>query len=750
MSYQFVNPYNFIPLSGQAPDRKPAGAEAEDETLFTGEIKYSVLTKTPIFIPNTSCENMFGSNVEGHKSYDFFSYHDLSDEEERKNAPYVPVIPGSEIRGLIRSNYEILTNSCLSSLDSDNVMSKRTRKVLSPGLIRRKEDGTYDLYDAEDCLLRTKSSDCLEDDDWEPNDTHFSKKSYIQKDLSEGQKVWFKKKTRRGKSLVNHLTKDKTKKGQEGRNSEGYVLKGNDGPVIERNGENDWKAMKHCCHVFAYMTDQPVVRNISLDILQTVIDEYGKNKETKMHYTVYDAELKKFMNGEMEQDSCFPVYYDKVDEIGALYLSPASITREIYERTLGEIAGPHKTCSKKEKLCPACRLFGMLGKGKDAFAVTSRLRFSDLEFQGSMDKAREAYLEPVTLQPLSSPKLNNMEFYLKRPEDAVFWTYDYYVDQYDMIRKNESGINGRKFYWHDMSTVSGNLRTDEPTQLNVTVRPLEEKQTFSGSIYFEKLTREELNSLIYTVNTGEKGDIKEKEHGYKLGHAKPLGLGSVALHVDSVSIRVYQSDEHGISRKIKDYEEYQPDELPGLIDRDVLENFQIMTAFNAVEGKNIDYPRRQNGGDIFDWFVQNHKGYKNKNGIRKSLESPSKEIQEYYREYMIPLQTELGRIDVGINKPVPIRTFSTESASDGKNNGKSAMETDFEAHKKYIAEVTGYRNDDVILKTEDGREVSINFRQLEKIEKGARKAQDIKKGRKFEIFYRKITMNGPVWEATKG
>ena len=206
MPYKFVNPYNFIPLSEKEPDRRPVRAEEGNGTLFPGKIDYSLLTQTPLFIPKTGCEPMFPSGVEGHQSEDFFSYHDLSKEEERKKAPHIPVIPGSEIRGLIRSNYEILTNSCLSSLDSDNVMSKRTRHVFSAGLIKRNEDGTYDLYEADDCLLRTKSSNSLKDDRWERNDRHYRIKSYIQKDLSEGQKVWFKKSPRKGKSLATSIT----------------------------------------------------------------------------------------------------------------------------------------------------------------------------------------------------------------------------------------------------------------------------------------------------------------------------------------------------------------------------------------------------------------------------------------------------------------------------------------------------------------------------------------------------------------
>lgn len=722
MAYQFVNPYNFIPLSQKKPDRRKAGAEEGEGTLYTGEITYSLLTKTPLFIPNTSCENVFPAGVEDHKSYDFFSYHDLSKEEQPGESLHIPVIPGSEIRGLIRSNYEILTNSCLSSLDSDNVMSKRTHHVFHAGLIKRNSDGTYDLYKADDCLLRTKSSNCLQDDKWRETDEHFKIKSYIQSELREGQKVWFKKELRSsGKNLAKLVATDEIEKDQEKRNAEGYALKGNEGPEIEKGHKKYWKGMKHCCHIFAHKAGRSeVAKGISLDILKTVIEEYEKNNEEEnRHYTEYKNELQKFMKGAFGENSYFPVYYSKIEERDSLYLSPACITREIYERTLGEIAGSHKTCRKEDELCPACRLFGMLGKGENAFAVTSRLRFSDLKFRGDTKELAKAYLEPVTLQPLSNPKLNNMEFYLKRPEDAIFWTYDYSIDRHGNIRKNTEGFNGRKFYWHDMSTASGKIRKDEPTKLNATVRPLNSRKIFSGSIFFEKLTKDELDSLIYTVNTGDEGCIEKKEHGYKLGHAKPLGLGSVALHVDHVSIRSYQSDESGINREISTYEEYSPDKLPALIDRDILENFQIMTAFDSVKGKNIDYPRTEKDGKIYEWYTQNHKAYAidKKTKLKYTDRSPSQRTQEYYQEYLIPMQTGLGTVDPG-----------------------------------YVVEVVGHEKNNVILKNEKKDRISLSFdslKNIENVQKNAKQARDLKPGTKFKIRYRKKSWNEVSWEIEK-
>lgn len=121
---RFVNPYNFIPLDPQ--EKKQISKADERDKKFYGEIKYTLTTKTPLFIPNTSSDDAFKMNhgiedeKERHKNQDFFSYKDLSKvKESTANNPPEPIIPGSEVRGMFRSNYEILTNSCASVVDED-------------------------------------------------------------------------------------------------------------------------------------------------------------------------------------------------------------------------------------------------------------------------------------------------------------------------------------------------------------------------------------------------------------------------------------------------------------------------------------------------------------------------------------------------------------------------------------------------------------------------------------------------------
>ena len=132
-SNRFVNPYNFIHL----PEKK---AMAYGETdRHTGVIHYTITTKTPLFVPNSSSETAFkeSDDTPDHKSYDFFSYTELDGKKryEGKENYHVPVIPGSEMRGVVRNVYETLTDSCMGLLNEATYPVKRSPARFEHGLI---------------------------------------------------------------------------------------------------------------------------------------------------------------------------------------------------------------------------------------------------------------------------------------------------------------------------------------------------------------------------------------------------------------------------------------------------------------------------------------------------------------------------------------------------------------------------------------------------------------------------------------
>ena len=132
----FVNPYNFVSI-----DRKKIKQENIEETykdkeeLHTGYLDCVLVAKTPLAIPDLP----EGEESGGESKHDFFSING----NDQKN----PMIPGSSLRGMIRSVYETITESCLSTMKPDTHLFSRAgaEQHYKPGILKEK-DGEWKLY----------------------------------------------------------------------------------------------------------------------------------------------------------------------------------------------------------------------------------------------------------------------------------------------------------------------------------------------------------------------------------------------------------------------------------------------------------------------------------------------------------------------------------------------------------------------------------------------------------------------------
>ena len=692
----FVNPYNFIPLGNE----KKSDNESPEEMHLTGVIEYDLLTKTPLFIPNTSNDDVFRirkAEGDNHTSYDFFSYDDLDTQADGTNVFHEPVIPGSEMRGMIRSNFEILTDSCLSAVDEDFVFSKRTSEVFQAALIKKEVVGDgaerktrFSLVKAEDYIWRTEDANNTKDapasEKWDkenpsPDRKIFNRQCYIQLSMKEGDRVAFISKPRkRGKPLALEVKSDPK--------GDGYLLKGEPGPYMDGNPVH-----KHNAHIFK-PTSEVIANDISLGYLKKLEKIYKDNanttnaqqpqpRGTREHkaYAEYYRELKAFEKG---GNDYFPVYYSKISGTDnpsdkLLFLSPAAITREIYRANLIKMLGSHAPCTDRNNLCPACRLFGRVYEKSGTWSVNSRIRVSDLRLK---EKVAPEHLEEVyerkwlTLPPLGGPKPQNMEFYLKRPENAWFWTYDYYIDKEGKCHRKEGEINGRKFYWHNMdATVPDNI---EATGQNITVRPLKRGCVFHGKIYFDGISETELRRLCYLINAADNGGLASKKHGYKLGGAKPLGFGSVAMKITAVNLRTMIADaEKGkVIAGVKNGDRYLQGMEQVVSDKVLESSFELMTSFDAVAGMKVSYPeltkdenkqnkdRTEDNLQGFSWFTKNHTALKWSNNKGKYIEnnSPNQRTQQVLAEYMESMKPQL--------RPVGFFDFLESDAAKQKRPGE--------------------------------------------------------------------------------
>lgn len=118
----FLNPYNFIPLT----HKRIASVE---KGSLTGVIECTLVPRTDFFISNTSAE-CTANNPHENTVREFFLYNQLVSgyNISEHDGPEKPVIPGSKLRGMIRSMYEAFTNSCLSCMDIEKKSSSNSSK----------------------------------------------------------------------------------------------------------------------------------------------------------------------------------------------------------------------------------------------------------------------------------------------------------------------------------------------------------------------------------------------------------------------------------------------------------------------------------------------------------------------------------------------------------------------------------------------------------------------------------------------
>jgi len=586
MSNRFVNPYHFVEIGDKCS--KKSINEYPSKKGITGWIEYSVKTLTPVFITNVTNNKAFQKrfNVSNMHSYDFFSYEDLSGIQEGPVEPKAPVLPGSEIRGVIRSAFEAVTNSCLSVVDEDERIFRRPVEVKAgkPGILKKKGDKWY-LYECERYGIKVKDNN---------KDKNRNFKSELKKYKWEHE-IWFKEggtyekyiKKNKSNKVLFKLVSDISKTEKNGY-EKGYLHKGED------------FVKKHHDSIFCILNKN----DNSIEIPKEVVENFKYSLKLYADSKI-NKHLKKGHNGYKHinpKDDFFLVYYHKVCD-SLYYISPAAMGREVYKKRLKDILDTYSPCSSENCICPACKLFGFVSEnGKNSKALASKVRFGDAEF---VKTNSSLFHKPIVLNELSSPKISASEFYLKKPnEKAEYWTYDYVKSKHQNKKYvlNNPKILGRKFYWHQK--IKKVEEAKEKSERNVGIRPLNAQAEFKGKIYFNKITEKELNTLIWVLTIGN-----SEEHAHKIGMGKPLGLGSIRFYCDSVKIRTLNAEGNNIKHAIED-RNYDINSIENeLRNNPGFEDFLKLTNFEKAPTP-VQYPSNNQNKEHYKWFANNKKGGK--------------------------------------------------------------------------------------------------------------------------------------------
>jgi CRISPR/Cas system CSM-associated protein Csm3 (group 7 of RAMP superfamily) len=171
-------------------------------------------------------------------------------------------------------------------------------------------------------------------------------------------------------------------------------------------------------------------------------------------------------------------------------LSPSCV-RVTSWQTRQAVPKRFSACDQVTRLCPACRLFGMTGRGKENYL--GQVQVED----GLLVEGKPVVLHTPLLWTPARSRRGLPRRYLAGRE-AI----------------------GRKFYYHGVPAAGRDARMVADTG-----------SVFSVQIHFENLTPGELGLLLAAM-----GQHPNRPFLLKLGAAKPVGLGSIAVEVSQVTL----------------------------------------------------------------------------------------------------------------------------------------------------------------------------------------------------------------------
>ncbi len=537
---KFVNPYTFVPVDFEKKETKDINAVvSEASELLTGMMKCTIYAKTPLAIPDISSENIENE----HSSYSF---------ESTPDGQYI--IPASSLRGPIRSVYETATNSCFSTLKENTLLTARSSEALKAGLLMN-ENGEWKLYEATRYMLRfyekgkfQKETSDLNTEIWKcpAYEIIRNQKGTFMKILGEsvysganvhflplkdgkGNEIKYKKIKKNGIQECALVAKEIVPQGGK----EGYLVLGE----TIHNKHHESIFTKGDVKILSPEKIEQAIRGLdeTIEVYRSSInkatDHYG--------YTRYEK---------MKEDGCIPVWYFEKEQ--GVILSPAAIGRISFQRTLNQHIDQKQPCQSREEMCKACRLFGMAQKD----AVGGRIRFTDAIMQNPEKMGNKM----IPLAELGTPRPSYKPFYATKKA-----TYDsrgkVEIPNYDTQGVT---IRGRKYYWHskDFKEINQNAPSTGPdAKRNASMQVADVGSKFVFDVYFDRITLQELRELVWTLNFWENKSDGHMCH--KIGHGKPIGLGSVKIVVDQIVCRGF-SEKNGYEIKdgknLIDYSSEEP------------------------------------------------------------------------------------------------------------------------------------------------------------------------------------------------
>ena len=561
----FINPYTFVPLPDKVKRDKPHGHARAVEGGLTGYLDVEFAFRSPLMMPvdwNTPGETtVTGTRI-----------------EERVT------VPGSSVRGAVRSLFEVISSSCLSILDPDYRPAHRASLEMRPDkrlavvdevdsdgkvisvlptskVVWIRAEALWHLFGGAAGLRSGVRISLDENAIYERSFGGDKGKPVKREQLKPEGEPTLKK----GGDWVVHVADAGTKGDHPADHI--YVAVGKLETTPIRLGEMTWEDYRELCRYSVDVTggwlapsapawDAEEWSGVAVMVKHT--DRSRGNRETAI------GKRRKSDGALAPGDSVWITTRSEGGERVVTGLTMSSSWRElgkgpIRNRLPDESLLP---CRDPDELCPACATFGFIearaeGQRRDQAehnAYASHLRF------GAFETDAPVPLRLVLPPPTRSPRPSAGAFYLEHltaegenreagvaelGKPASRWGGQ--LDSSGMRR-----IAGRKFYWHGQEPKD---TTPTPRQVRRTHYPkegapdcqetrrwiTEGTPVLKGRIHFENIDARQLGLLMLALEPRElakrAGITVNGELATHLGGGKGLGFGTAVGRITATCIQ---------------------------------------------------------------------------------------------------------------------------------------------------------------------------------------------------------------------
>ncbi|MDZ8227612.1 MULTISPECIES: TIGR03986 family CRISPR-associated RAMP protein [unclassified Nostoc] len=631
-----IAPYNFVEL----PD-KIVSAELESNGKLrnnncyypdrhTGRIECILTTSSPLYIRCGLTKEEFESGKEAKNSPDFY-YIDLITKK--------PILPGSSLRGMLRTLIEIISFSkitqvsdhqrlyfrAVATLPKDDSLAQAYKQYIKPNQVKAgylKRDGDiWKIIPAREnnstSFAWVKEED-LSSADF-PELKRFDDPGYLPQNIP----ISFKR--IRPKGQYQYIVEDVTIPKQYPLNQGRLVTSGN----MKETSDTDSESIRtYHCVVFA--PDPRPSKTYIID--PDAIKHYCNALTDFQQKPPFDEKL-----GMLQEDR--PVFYcqPKQGNIVTLFghspnfRIPCSPKGDAKAATVVDFIPEYLRDDSIIDIAEA--IFGFVRQKKQPEGKNQsragRISVSDAICETPPDKIfmTEGVITPKIL---ASPKPSTYQHYLVQPEEtkAEKSKLKHYASQ----PTEETVIRGHKLYWHKGSNYDiHHPKPDKNEEIQTQIQPIKAGVTFNFTIQFENLSNVEIGALMWILDIAP-----DNNYRLSLGMGKPLGMGAVKieskLYLSKRKVRytqLFNNNSWEIAENLDDNPDYQQ----------IFENYVLQQLQQT--GKFKDIPRIQMLLTMLSWHsAPSNTRYME---IKREQNSLDGEPNEYKNRRVLP--TPLDVID---------------------------------------------------------------------------------------------------------